>query len=546
MKNSLATCVGFSLSFGYLLIWLVGISNLSLIMRSVRNRPIIHYSWITAASLVLIGMGITAHMADRDTAGYAGALLWVLLIALPNLGASKIDRLCNQHRFSSARQWAFLCRMLHPSREYRSLPTVIEGIEGAYEGKAVSTTEIIRRLGDIGDSLSSRLLSHWFSLTADWSGLVEWVRKSEITSPAGGTRGRELVEKDSSLMTCYLRALGETGDLEQLVRLCSRYAVGSGDLSGYTTAVRRLFLFAFCGKRTAVTRLFNGPLRKFPSSNQLFWLATADMAAGNPAAGETFRLLMASDDLRVRKGAERRILSPVAKADEMLTMGSANEVIHQEIEAGLDEQLIAAPAKRSERAYVTYVLIAANVIMFAIEGQMGGSEDVVALFRLGALVPELVRAGEWWRIPASMFLHFGPLHLGMNMLALFLVGPFVEFAVGGPRYLIVYLGSGVLSMGSVCVLALEGALKGQFLVGASGAIMGLIGASAAIFFRIWKAERTKFASQRLSSLGIALLIQLAFDLSTPEVSMSSHLAGVIAGAAIGLMMKHRVRNPPRR
>ncbi len=476
-------------------------------------------------------MGVIAHLAGVDTAGYAGALLWVLLVALPNIGGKKIERLCRKHDYARAKRLANFYRILHPSQEYRQLPSLVDALKSASEGRPISTSEMIQRVGDSSDPISKSLFAHWFSLTQDWAGFIEWVRKSG---------GADRIEKDPNLAATYLRALGETGDLESLVRLSSRFSPWSIDHSGYTTAIRRLFLFAFCGRKAAVLQLFHGPLKQFPSSNQLFWLATADMAAGNPQAAETFRLLAASDDMRVRKGAEKRILNPIALAEASLTSAAQNEVSSQEAEARVDQQLISGPVTKAKKPYATYVLIALNLIMFAFEGMYGGSENPKALLQLGALVPELVSAGEWWRIPAAMFLHFGPLHLGMNMLALFLVGPFLEFAVGPWRYVVVYVGSGVLSMGTVCFMVLHGFLGDQFLVGASGAIMGLIGASAAIFFKIWRKERTRFASQKLNSLGVALLIQLAFDLSTPEVSLSSHLAGVIAGALIGLLLRHRV------
>jgi len=519
------------LSFGYLLLWMIGISNLSLVVRALRTRPVQNYGWMLASTLVLLGMGIIAHLTDLDTAGYAGAVLWALLVAIPNIGGKRIEGLCRKHQYARAKGLAIFFRVLHPSRDYRQLPSVIDALKSAYDGKALSTAEMLRRIGVANDSLSGSLLAHWFSLTGDWTGFVEWVRQ---------TGGESRVERDHNLAANYLRALGETGNLESLVRLSSRFSRWSTDVSGYSNAVRRLFLFSFCGRKNAVVNLFNGPLKQFPSSNQLFWLATAGMAAGEPQAAETFRLLTASEDLRIRKGAERRIKDPVALAETSLSISALHEVSQQEAEARIDDRLLAGPVKNSRKPYATYGLIAANLVMFGLEGLYGGSENSEALFRLGALVPQMVLAGQWWRLPAAMFLHFGPLHLGMNMLALFLVGPFVEFAVGTPRYLICYLGSGMLSMGMVCVLVLYGVLGEQFLVGASGAIMGLIGASAAIFFRIWRTERTQFASQRLNSLGVALLIQLAFDLSTPEVSLSSHLAGVIAGALIGLSLRHRV------
>jgi rhomboid protease GluP len=74
------------------------------------------------------------------------------------------------------------------------------------------------------------------------------------------------------------------------------------------------------------------------------------------------------------------------------------------------------------------------------------------------------------------------------------------------------------------------------LVGASGCIMGIVGAWAGFLLRHRHAPHAK---QRLANVAMIVAIQTAFDLSTPQVSMAAHLCGLIAGFFLGLILAPR-------
>ncbi len=128
--------------------------------------------------------------------------------------------------------------------------------------------------------------------------------------------------------------------------------------------------------------------------------------------------------------------------------------------------------------------------MFAVEEALGGSENLDNLYRLGALIPEAVFAGEWWRILSANFLHLNWLHLSANMLGLYVLGRIVEARLGIIRFLIAYFFSGVGSMITIAVLSIVTQVPELICVGASGAIMGLLGVIAAILTRGWRRERS--------------------------------------------------------
>jgi len=185
------------------------------------------------------------------------------------------------------------------------------------------------------------------------------------------------------------------------------------------------------------------------------------------------------------------------------------------------------------------MLIALNCLMFVVETLQGGSTNPETLYRLGALFPPDVRAGQWWRLGASLFLHWGPLHLAMNMFALWILGPFAEFALGFRRYLLVYLFAGIGSMGTVMAFA-TGPKGEELAVGASGCIMGLVGATGALMLRGWVREKAHAARRRLVAVILVICMQTVFDALIPQVSMTAHLSGVVLGFIGTLLVRDKL------
>lgn len=182
--------------------------------------------------------------------------------------------------------------------------------------------------------------------------------------------------------------------------------------------------------------------------------------------------------------------------------------------------------------YATYVLIIINLAFFFATIQSGGSQDFTALDSLGALIPRKVWSGEWWRLLNANFLHFGVLHLATNMFALFFLGKLVEISLGVGRYLLIYLLSGVGSM-LVCAIVYSQSGENELtLMGASAAIMGLIGTLLAIALRTWLRQKNPLNAQRLRAVIIVIVLQSILDNLIPQISFYSHLFGLIIGFAV--------------
>ncbi len=143
---------------------------------------------------------------------------------------------------------------------------------------------------------------------------------------------------------------------------------------------------------------------------------------------------------------------------------------------------------------------------------------------------------EYWRFFTALFLHSGFIHLFFNVFALYILGPPLERSIGTMRFVVCYLVSGIASGAGVVGLSLIGLVQPAQLIGASGSIMGIVGAWAGFLMRHRHAPH---ARQRLANVAMIVAIQIVFDLSTPQVSMAAHLCGLIAGFFLGLILAPR-------
>jgi membrane associated rhomboid family serine protease len=240
-----------------------------------------------------------------------------------------------------------------------------------------------------------------------------------------------------------------------------------------------------------------------------------------------------------RLGAALQILHPTAELREQVRLfrhlksNAPHPGVFRSVRANHD---IRPSALRSQlrSAPAVLILIAANVLVFLFEISVGDWNDPQVLHRIGALEPYAVVAqGEYWRLFTALFLHGGFLHLAFNLFALYVLGPPLERSIGTIRFLACYLVSGVASSAGVVALNEIGLVHVAEVIGASGCIMGVVGAWAGFLLRHHHAP---FAKQRLANIALIVVIQIAFDLSTPQVSMAAHMCGLVSGFFLGLIL----------
>jgi membrane associated rhomboid family serine protease len=190
-------------------------------------------------------------------------------------------------------------------------------------------------------------------------------------------------------------------------------------------------------------------------------------------------------------------------------------------------------------APVTKVLIGINLAVYLITVVQGfglnspggslfnrfilvGSNSGLPLF---ARSGDLAHDHEWWRLFTSMFLHASILHIAFNMFALYVIGTQVEQYLGRSRYIGLYLVSGLAGGAGAVVQA-----PYQPVVGASGAIFGILGAMLIIEWQL----TGRLAGNAMTLIVINLLISFAI----PGISWGGHIGGLIGGILITLAYAH--------
>jgi len=170
---------------------------------------------------------------------------------------------------------------------------------------------------------------------------------------------------------------------------------------------------------------------------------------------------------------------------------------------------------------ITYSLIGVNVLVFLLTvADAGGklmSNETAPWFRKFALWPYGVAQGDWWRVIGSGFLHYGPVHLLMNMLALYILGRDMETVLGRGRYLAAYAVS--LLGGSASVMLF--ADPASATAGASGAIFGLMGGLVVVLLRL---------KRSLAPAMTVIALNVFISFTVPGISLVGHLGGLLFGA----------------
>ena len=190
----------------------------------------------------------------------------------------------------------------------------------------------------------------------------------------------------------------------------------------------------------------------------------------------------------------------------------------------------------------TTTLLIANLFMFAVEWMATAGQGVgsglnllwgmngAAMYRLGASFgPAIFGGHEWYRLITAQFLHGGLLHIGFNMMALMQLGPALEELYGSARYLFLYIVCGAVGF-------LLSAITGHFSLGASGAILGIVGAILAITYKRGGSYMQQLRSRLVSS--VVILFAIGFF---PGIAIDNmaHLGGLAAGFLLGKIFPDR-------
>jgi rhomboid protease GluP len=198
------------------------------------------------------------------------------------------------------------------------------------------------------------------------------------------------------------------------------------------------------------------------------------------------------------------------------------------------------PARRTI-PWVTIALAAANLAVFAWEVAQGASLGTPTpqwMIEHGGNFGPLTLAGEEWRLFTAMFLHYGLLHIAMNMIGLLDGGRHVEQMFGRAGFAALYLVSGLAA-------SLATSLRASAVsAGASGAIFGVFGAFGA-FLYLHRGRLDPVEVRRQSrGLFIFLAYNVWFGLTAQGIDLVAHLAGLAAGFVVGIALEAGTDHAP--
>jgi membrane associated rhomboid family serine protease len=204
--------------------------------------------------------------------------------------------------------------------------------------------------------------------------------------------------------------------------------------------------------------------------------------------------------------------------------------------------------------FVTVAIIVLNFIVFVYELSLGYTGVETFIYKTAAIPYEVTHLVDVfprsvvpppWTLFTAMFVHGGLLHLGGNMLFLWIFGDNIEDRLGHFRFILFYLGTGLFASLTHIMLEPNSIVP---MVGASGAIAGVLGAYFLLYpraqvltlvFLVFFISMVRVPA--VFFLGFWFFIQLLSSGNGGGIAWFAHIGGFVAGAAVVLIF--RLRDP---
>ncbi|MBI4512417.1 MAG: rhomboid family intramembrane serine protease [Deltaproteobacteria bacterium] len=536
--------------FVYSVIILAGYQGFVLVRRWGRAYRL-HALMLGADSVVaLLAASLMSQEGSERTGellGTVAVLAYVFLVMVPALLRSLAQQALMRDRIGLALRLLKFREYLQPGlpsqRERETVQTIAQ-VRAGMADQALTALNAERRA--IEEPILRRALDERIVLTLLYARrLPDAAAHFERTldAVAGPTSAKLLVE--------LVRAYGELGDFDGAARVLGRLeeSLGTSEPPVLLLLYRaRLSFLAPLGRVAEVEAMLSPPgaMGDMSAAARSYWIGVAKLSRGDR---EGARVLLAEAVKRAGRDQRARELAETALARvdrapfEIVSLSGETLALADKI-----GQLVAAPSAEARMANrfrrvargaapVTLSLIAVNVLVaVAVRLLLGPSEEDAVLLRAGANFKPAVAAGEWFRLLTSTVLHAGPVHLLVNMLGLWVLGRFVEPVFGRVRFFAIYLLAGWAGAGASFALG-----RGVLSVGASGALMGLLGAAIIDLVLHRRAYPEGWRRSILEVLLVVAIVQLVIDLQVEMIDQSAHLGGFLSGGLLGALISPRGR-----
>lgn len=247
---------------------------------------------------------------------------------------------------------------------------------------------------------------------------------------------------------------------------------------------------------------------------------------------------LSPDDRLAAYAAIHARLAPLRQA---AGLGPAHSVQQAHAAAAFERALDAA----TPLAWGLYLMVALNVGVWLLQLAQGISPfkpTPAQLYAWGAnSASAVLREGEYWRLLTATFLHAGLLHLAFNMIGLWEAGRQICRWYGNGQFLFIYLGA---ALGG-SALSLHFSAQQAVSVGASGAVFGVLGAVLVALWRHRERIPAPIAKRLMGSQGVFVVYALTQGLGKTGVDNAAHVGGLLAGAALALLLAPRLEEGAR-
>ncbi|RYF91111.1 MAG: rhomboid family intramembrane serine protease [Chitinophagaceae bacterium] len=311
------------------------------------------------------------------------------------------------------------------------------------------------------------------------------------------------LDRSEALATAYevMKQLGWT------VSFAGEYSLQASTPTNWKTKGERIICEVAEGSVYILSEMVNGEIADISKKNKKNCENFCSLfAITNPPAGE----------------ALERVNQEITRLQE----STAIQLQADEAEA---EELNQAMNLKGSNLNLTYVIMALNIIVFilmAIDGAGIIEPNGYVHVKWGSNFGPLTMSGDWWRLFTNMFIHFGLIHLAMNMYCLYNAGIYLEPMLGKFRFAIAYVSTGILAS----LVSLWWHSEPANSAGASGAVFGMYGVFLTLLLSKLIPERVRKAL--LQNIMVFVAFNLLYGLKG-GIDNAAHVGGLLSGMLIG-------------
>lgn len=465
-------------------------------------------------------------------AGLVAFPVYFLLLIAPLILLQRLGRAISAGDEARARRLAWILLRLHPTSPVREHVAVVPTLLALRAGDDVDPAELDRCAR--GQPLIRRgfdlvLLHNRRDVDAVRAGFADPEERAGLFAQGLGS--------------IYIQAVGCTEpDGDALAEAIARALAGDPTFQDPARSARLVIqAHALAGDVARTVALADGLSMYLERGDRELCIALAEWCAGRPDAAR--RTLARALE---QHGEHRAARAMLASLDAMIERRPPRPAT---VRTPALEQRLAAlrrgvPALRAVSTFLGRQAVRPNLtlawmaVLFAVHllfVALRDSADLDAYYAWGALDTADFHLGEAWRLATLTLLHADTLHLGLNLVMLGFFGRFVEALFGRVRMAAIYCLGAALS--GLAVVLLQD--RPILLLGASGAIMALGGAVLAALLLRRDLRSTRVGRVHLVIFALLFALQTLFDNLIPEVSGTAHLAGLIAGLALGALLLPR-------